>query len=188
MGRNVFSERLPAAVFPRMSPAFYNSLKARIVPRLEALYHPVTVPPETPGIRLRRSRYRGMSAQGYQGGHSSVGVRHLHGDRESPWICAEHSLARRSHIQLRDTHPTRRGLALCYRPGGGQGGEAGPRTVVHLDRSTFLRRHQEPKAQHPLPIVRRIRNDPGDDGKNRRTHTDLRWTKGRWTGILCFVD
>ena len=49
MGGNAFSERLPTAVFPRMSPAFYNSLKARIVPRLEALYHLVTVPPEAPG-------------------------------------------------------------------------------------------------------------------------------------------
>lgn len=49
MGGNAFSECLPTAVFPRMSPAFYNSLKARIVPRLEALYHLVTVPPEAPG-------------------------------------------------------------------------------------------------------------------------------------------
>ena len=49
MGGNAFSERLPTAVFPRMSPAFYNSLKARIIPRLEALYHLVTVPPEAPG-------------------------------------------------------------------------------------------------------------------------------------------
>ena len=49
MGGNAFSERLPAAVFPRMSPAFYSSLKARIVPRLEVLYHLVTVPPEAPG-------------------------------------------------------------------------------------------------------------------------------------------
>ena len=32
-----------------MSPAFYDSLKARIVPRLEALYHLVAVPPEAPG-------------------------------------------------------------------------------------------------------------------------------------------
>ena len=49
MGGNAFSERLPTAVFPRMSPAFYSSLKARIVPRLEVLYHLVTVPPEAPG-------------------------------------------------------------------------------------------------------------------------------------------
>lgn len=49
MGGNAFSERLPTAVFPRMSPAFYNSLKARIMPRLEALYHLVAVPPEAPG-------------------------------------------------------------------------------------------------------------------------------------------
>jgi hypothetical protein len=49
MGGNAFSEQLPTAVFPRMSPAFYNSLKARIVPRLEALYHLVAVPPEAPG-------------------------------------------------------------------------------------------------------------------------------------------
>ena len=49
MGGNAFSERLPTAVFPRMPPAFYNSLKARIVPRLEALYHLVAVPPEAPG-------------------------------------------------------------------------------------------------------------------------------------------
>jgi hypothetical protein len=49
MGGNAFSERLPTAVFPRMSPAFYNSLKARITPRLEALYHLVAVPPEAPG-------------------------------------------------------------------------------------------------------------------------------------------
>ena len=48
-GGNAFSEPLPAAVFPRISPAFYKSLKARIVPRLEALYHLVTVPPEAPG-------------------------------------------------------------------------------------------------------------------------------------------
>ena len=49
MGGNAFSERLPTAVFPRMSPAFYNSLKARITPRLEALYHLVAIPPEAPG-------------------------------------------------------------------------------------------------------------------------------------------
>jgi len=49
MGGNAFSERLPTAAFPRMSSAFYNSLKARIVPRLEALYHLVAVPPEAPG-------------------------------------------------------------------------------------------------------------------------------------------
>ena len=49
MGGNAFSEQLPTAVFPRMSPAFYNSLKARITPRLEALYHLVAVPPEAPG-------------------------------------------------------------------------------------------------------------------------------------------
>ena len=49
MGGNAFSEQLPTAVFPRMSPAFYNSLKAQILPRLEALYHLVTVPPEAPG-------------------------------------------------------------------------------------------------------------------------------------------
>jgi len=36
-------------MFPRMPPAFYNSLKARIIPRLETLYHLVTVPPEAPG-------------------------------------------------------------------------------------------------------------------------------------------
>jgi len=49
MGGNAFSERLPTAVFPRMPPAFYGLLKARIVPRLEALYHLVAVPPEAPG-------------------------------------------------------------------------------------------------------------------------------------------
>ena len=49
MGGNAFSERLPTAVFPRMSPAFYNSIKDRIVPRLEALYNLVAVPPEAPG-------------------------------------------------------------------------------------------------------------------------------------------
>jgi hypothetical protein len=49
MGGNAFSEQLPTAVFPRMSPPFYNSLKARIVPRLEALYNLVLVPPEAPG-------------------------------------------------------------------------------------------------------------------------------------------
>jgi hypothetical protein len=49
MGGNAFSEHLPTAVFPRMPPAFYNSLKARIIPRLEALYHFVAVPPEAPG-------------------------------------------------------------------------------------------------------------------------------------------
>jgi len=49
MGGNAFSERIPTAVFPRMSPSFYNSLKARVVLRLEALYHLVTVPPEAPG-------------------------------------------------------------------------------------------------------------------------------------------
>ena len=32
-----------------MSPAFCDSLKARIVPRLKALYHLVTVPSEAPG-------------------------------------------------------------------------------------------------------------------------------------------
>ena len=49
MGGNAFSEQLPTATFPRMPPAFYNSLKARIIPRLEALYHLVAVPPEAPG-------------------------------------------------------------------------------------------------------------------------------------------
>ena len=49
MGGNAFSEHLPTAVFPRMPPAFYNSLKARLIPRLEALYHLVVVPPEAPG-------------------------------------------------------------------------------------------------------------------------------------------
>jgi len=49
MGGNAFSERLPTAVFPRMSSAFYNSLKARILPRIENLYHLVAVPPEAPG-------------------------------------------------------------------------------------------------------------------------------------------
>lgn len=32
-----------------MPSAFYNSLKARIIPRLEVLYHFVAVPPEAPG-------------------------------------------------------------------------------------------------------------------------------------------
>ena len=49
MGGNAFSEQLPTAVFPRMSPAFYDSLKSRIMPRLGALYHFVVVPPEAPG-------------------------------------------------------------------------------------------------------------------------------------------
>ena len=49
MGGNAFSEQLPTAVFPRMPQAFYNSLKARVVPRLEALYNLVAVPPEAPG-------------------------------------------------------------------------------------------------------------------------------------------
>lgn len=49
MGGNAFSEHLPTALFPRMPPAFYNSLKARIIPRLETLYHLVVVPPEAPG-------------------------------------------------------------------------------------------------------------------------------------------
>lgn len=49
MGGNAFSEQLPAAIFPRMPPAFYNSLKARVIPRLEALYGLVAVPPEAPG-------------------------------------------------------------------------------------------------------------------------------------------
>ena len=49
MGGNAFSEKLPTAVFPRMPLAFYNSLKSRIIPRLEALYHIVVVPPEAPG-------------------------------------------------------------------------------------------------------------------------------------------
>ena len=49
MGGNAFSEQLPTAVFPKMSLAFYNSLKSRIMPRLEALYHLVVVPPGAPG-------------------------------------------------------------------------------------------------------------------------------------------
>ena len=49
MGGNAFSEQLPAAVFPRMPTPFYNSFKARVIPRLEALYHLVAVPPEAPG-------------------------------------------------------------------------------------------------------------------------------------------
>ena len=121
-------------------------------------------------------------------GYFSVGARHLHGDRASPWIGAERSLARRSHIRFRDTHPTRRGLALCHRPGGGQGGEAGPRTVVHPDRSPFLSRYRELEVPYPLPILRRIRDDPGDDGQNRRTHMDLRRIEGKRIDILNSVD
>ena len=49
MGGNAFSEQLPTAVFPRMPPAFYNSLKSRIMHRLGALYHLVVVPQEAPG-------------------------------------------------------------------------------------------------------------------------------------------
>lgn len=49
MGGNAFSEHLPAAVFPRMPSAFYNTLKARVISRLEVLYHFVAVPPEAPG-------------------------------------------------------------------------------------------------------------------------------------------
>jgi len=49
MGGNAFSEQLPTAVFPRMPPPFYNSLKSRIIPPLQDLYHLVVVPPEAPG-------------------------------------------------------------------------------------------------------------------------------------------
>lgn len=49
MGGKAFSEQLPAAVFPRMPTPFYNSLKARVVSRLEVLYCLVAVPPEVPG-------------------------------------------------------------------------------------------------------------------------------------------
>ena len=112
----------------------------------------------------------------------------LRGDQASPRTGAEYSLAKRSHIQFRSTHPTRWGPALCYWPGGGQGGEAGPNTVVDPDRSPFLQRYWELEAPYPLPVIWIIRDDPEDDGKNLRTHVDLCRIKGGWVGILNFVN
>ncbi|KAH9841529.1 uncharacterized protein C8Q71DRAFT_700317 [Rhodofomes roseus] len=48
MGGNAFNQHVPDAVFPRMSPATYKSLKAILLPRMEQLYEQVAVPPEAP--------------------------------------------------------------------------------------------------------------------------------------------
>lgn len=49
MGGNAFKALLPYASFPRMTPAVYEALKARVTPQLHKLYGHVTVPKEAPG-------------------------------------------------------------------------------------------------------------------------------------------
>ncbi|RPD62400.1 hypothetical protein L226DRAFT_568817 [Lentinus tigrinus ALCF2SS1-7] len=49
MGGNAFKNLLPDASFPRMSPALYGALKARLIPILQELYTHVAVSPECPG-------------------------------------------------------------------------------------------------------------------------------------------
>ncbi|KDQ62439.1 hypothetical protein JAAARDRAFT_30349 [Jaapia argillacea MUCL 33604] len=48
MGGKAFSQLLPRASFPRMSPSKYQSLKATYLPRLRGLYGLVEVPREAP--------------------------------------------------------------------------------------------------------------------------------------------
>lgn len=48
MGGNAFHERLPDHVFPRLPPALYYELKARLLPQLQHFYEYVTVPAEAP--------------------------------------------------------------------------------------------------------------------------------------------
>lgn len=48
MGGSAFKEVLPNAVFPRMPPSVYQTLKARLIPYLLELYARVTAPPEAP--------------------------------------------------------------------------------------------------------------------------------------------
>lgn len=48
MGGNAFQQLLPDAAFPRIPPAVYQSLKARLLPRLLPLYRHVAVPVEAP--------------------------------------------------------------------------------------------------------------------------------------------
>lgn len=49
MGGNAFKYLLPDASFPRMPPAVYEALKARLLPVLQELYAHVAVSPECPG-------------------------------------------------------------------------------------------------------------------------------------------
>jgi hypothetical protein len=51
MGGRAFSQLLPSAVFPRMPPSVYDSLKARVLPRMLDLYNYVAVPYEAPEKR-----------------------------------------------------------------------------------------------------------------------------------------
>jgi len=48
MGGSAFSAVLETAAFPRIAPAVYNNLKARLYPRLTELYAWVGVPIEAP--------------------------------------------------------------------------------------------------------------------------------------------
>lgn len=48
MGGNAFLERLPDHAFPRLPPALYFELRARLLLRLQQLYEHVTVPMEAP--------------------------------------------------------------------------------------------------------------------------------------------
>jgi hypothetical protein len=48
MGGNAFTSVLGPTSFPRLPPAVYDALKARILPILEELYVHVRVPPEAP--------------------------------------------------------------------------------------------------------------------------------------------
>ncbi|TFK40775.1 hypothetical protein BDQ12DRAFT_680008 [Crucibulum laeve] len=48
MGGNAFNAILQSAAFPRLPPVVYHALKARLQPKIEQLYHLVTVPVEAP--------------------------------------------------------------------------------------------------------------------------------------------
>jgi hypothetical protein len=51
MGGNAFLQLLPTAIFPRLPPKVYDALKARLFPRIQALYSLVAVPAEAPEKR-----------------------------------------------------------------------------------------------------------------------------------------
>ncbi|KAJ7494617.1 hypothetical protein B0H11DRAFT_1802070 [Mycena galericulata] len=48
MGGSAFSATLPASAFPRIPPAVYHAVKARLTPRLQTLYSIVSTPFEAP--------------------------------------------------------------------------------------------------------------------------------------------
>ncbi|CCM01876.1 uncharacterized protein FIBRA_03947 [Fibroporia radiculosa] len=49
MGGNAFNQTLSSAIFPRMSPECYQTLKAALLPYVQPLYELVAVPNEAPG-------------------------------------------------------------------------------------------------------------------------------------------